>query len=223
MDDGLRRLDGYKEQIRRIFAQFTDKTQCWKTQTPGRHVQHFYCARSNLHKMEALLACSPDRLYQLCADRHYVTRSQWDGMAREMCPSQQEHFETRDGHIYVLTGDIVQWVRPASIVMFLTKRTQMCTWIKRVDDKAFLIVIANVKITLDTTAHQVVAQDLTRFNEIYRPWDCEFCRKSVPAHELYCRSCKKERYARCPDLACYEPQMKGATQCWKCKNEIVGV
>ena len=83
--------------------------------------------------------------------------------------------------------------------MFLAPKFEMCTWVKRVDEKAFLIVIATTKIAWNTAVYEQVARDLVRFNEIYRAWACEFCRKNVPAHELYCRSCKKERYARCLD------------------------
>lgn len=219
MNEGLARLSVYKSQIRSVFTEFTDKKLQWRTEKPGTTVQEFTAGQ--LHKLEALLSCDPERLFKLVSDRHYVTRSQWDARAAEWCPLQQAHFETDDGSVYALAGEAIQWVRPKGrISLWVFPTCQVCAWVKPVDDKAFLIVISNRPITIDWACCQHICQDIVKFNQIYRPWPCAYCRKDVPAHELYCRQCKKERHKRCPDLACYEPQMENASECWKCKTKI---
>ncbi len=221
MDEGLARLREYKDIIRKTFAEFTDKALQWKTETPGAIVQMF--TTKHLYKLEALLTCCPDRLFRLVSDRHFVTRSQWDPHSADWCPLQEAHFETEDGSIYALTGQVTQWIRKKGRISLwdfnLTKR--ICVWVKSVDDKAFLIIISDHPIALDWITCQSICQDIVKYNAIYRPWSCPYCRKDVPAHELYCRQCKKERYKRCPDLGCYEPQMKDVEVCWKCKTKIL--
>jgi len=218
--DGSTRLAVYKNQIKLTFSNVTNKNRHWTTSVPGREIQYFHSASDGMYKMEALLECDTRRMFTLCSDRHYTTRSRWDTRAKEMGTILQ-HYETQDGNIYTLSNDIIMWIRDPTIVMYTSLTTQTCIWVKPVDKKCFLVVISNEKICIDPLLYRNVARDSSLFLNTYNPWKCEICKKMVPAHELYCRRCEKERYTRCSDMECYEPQMEGATQCSKCGIKLL--
>ena len=116
MTDGASRLAIYKKQIKKTFADFTNDTHKWvATAISGSKVRHF-TSPEGLFKMEALLQCDPHRIFTLCSDRHMVTRSKWD-TSKTPVGQVLEHFETLDGHIYRISGDMIQWVREPSLII----------------------------------------------------------------------------------------------------------
>lgn len=219
--DGLTQLAEYKQKIKNLFFEYTAK-RTWITTATAKKVQRFQQSDGKVYKMEALLDCEPKRLFTLCADHHYTTRSAWDPHASEIGHVLEE-FQTDDGRIYRLKRDVIQWIREHTITLFWS--TTKCTgiWVKQVDQKSFLVIISNAPITTDPFHLEYVARDSYQYHSIYNPWKCQTCYKMVPAHELYCRNCQKERYVRCADLACYEPQLKDAKVCWKCKEPILPI
>ena len=216
-------MDGlvqYKQRIKDFFVECTHPNLKWRTTEPGKKVQRFQA--DTLYKMEALLECDPKRAFVLCADHHYTTRSVWDPNAKQVA-RVMEHFATEDGDIYKLRDNTIQWIRKHSIIVFWNKEWRIIIWTRAVDEKCFLVCISNLPVALNVLLIERIARDSSIYLQTYNPWNCQTCRKQVPAHELYCRSCDTARFARCSDLACYEAQMRNATTCWKCKERLESI
>jgi hypothetical protein len=97
------------------------------------------------------------------------------------------------------------------------------------DERSFIKMV--VKLDLHALwANTITAENLMDYmklledtarnmRDIYDQWKCTICLKMLPAHELECRHCSKERYWRCPEMTCMQAQWKGDEKCFDCGSQ----
>jgi len=181
--------------------------------------------------VEAILSCDIDRLFKLLSDASFTTRSKWD-YNLESC----KVLETFDDNIqtvyfrrYGMSFVGVQWSRKY-LIIFRTclvpyhkfqnvNITQLltCIRIKLFDNKKCLLTIMGGQeedsklLAKRILWMEHICNEDKLYYTIYDPWICLICNKQVPAHELECRTCLKERYRRCSN--CKEAMREECEYC----------
>jgi hypothetical protein len=222
-NSGIARKRQYKRLVNNSFKSF-QKVIHWKILSEKDNVRIF---ESDLYiKGEALLPkICQQFICVLASDTNLQTRKQWDPNVKTL--QVLEFFETENGFMYYMTRQNtqgIQWTsknkdwtvfishphpnfpNPASV------NAEFCIWIKEMEKYSFLTLLykkqSEKKIKIDSIYSRIklmenTAKDLKLCHLIYDPWMCDICVKLVPAHELECRLCKKERFGRCEELSCY--------------------
>ena len=212
--------DCYKAEIKNLYQRLKD-IKNWKLIKDETNFQIFQSGE--YFKTEAIVEYDADKLAVMASDISANTRLKWDPHINTTLTSLEE-YKLDDGILNVVgfNGTVgIQWKRKLLIIYKTAEhrihkatvhtKNEYIIWIKQLDkQKSFFTCIGMkpyVKIPYMLNA---------KYMDIYTPWICKICQKKVPPHELECRHCKTERYARCKDLKCYEAQREGNVNCQYC-------
>lgn len=229
LDSGLTRKREYKRLINSSFKSFR-AIKDWRLKSEKDNVQTYESA--GYTKGEAMLPkICQNYIYTLASDVNLQTRKQWDATVHKLLVL--ESYETENGILYYMhrqNTQGVQWTsNNKSWVIFVSQShpdfgvpnlsAEFCIWIKEMEQYCFLTIIyKKTDIKADSIYNRIklmenVSKDLKLCHQIYDSWKCDICVKPVPAHELECRICKKERFGRCKDVSCYRVLERGEKSC----------
>jgi hypothetical protein len=224
IESGLSRKRQYKRLINQSFKSF-QKAISWKILSEMDNIRTF---ESDLYiKGEALLPkICQQFICTLANDTNLQTRKQWDPNIKTL--QVLEIFETENGYMYYMKRQNtqgIQWTsKTKEWTVFVSHPhpdfeckeefipAEFCIWIKEMEKYTFLTLLykkqSDKKLKPDSIYNRIklmenTAKNLKLCHLIYDPWMCDICVKPVPAHELECRVCKKERFGRCKELSCY--------------------
>jgi hypothetical protein len=226
LDSGLSRKREYKRLINRAFKSFQSINN-WRVVSEKDNVRTF--ESDNYTKGEGLLPkICQQFIPTLASDVNLQTRKQWDTSVHTLLVL--ESFETENGYIYYMKRQNTQGIQWSSKdknwVIFISLShpdygepildAEFCIWVKEMEKYCFLTII--YKKRTDSIYSRIklmenVSRDLKLCHLIYDPWLCDICVRQVPAHELECRICKKERFGRCKELSCYRVLERGEEIC----------
>ncbi len=215
----------YKKQIKLLFTQltaignwhFSGKVGKFNISTSGPYV-----------KLECILDIECTMLTTALSDTSAITREQWDSRTHTLVRLCM--FESNVELINWEHSLRIQYRRTSENENLILQSTAMhpvyksapnaqhndCLFLlKRAGDRTHLTYIGLLDISPTILECELA---VPRLRGIYDTWKCLNCAHSgIPPHELECRNCKLERYRRCPDKRCFEPQKKDATKCELCK------
>lgn len=231
-------MEEYKGVITKMFTEYQNLDEWIPTHSTEKDDIQFFESDGKI-KIVSLITCDFDRLCKLVSDISYNTRYQWDNIKHLQVIEEYEN----DLHIIRFNDYLgVHWYRKlkkSATILFKTcthpihklvpeYAGEFFIYIKEIDEtKCYISIITTIKMHREYEIQNIqrverLSNDIIRFNGIYNPWKCDVCRKNVPAHELECRNCKKERYKRCSDVGgCYEAQRKNSVYCDFCKMLLI--
>jgi len=220
-------LESHKASIKDVFARLSKMHDNW-VYLPCPRFMLFQCG--SYFKLECLVNCEVERVFTMLSDKSAVTRKQWDPHCGKIM--QLEEFKLMDGVIFTIQRNDevgIQWERPSNgLIVYKkcynhpryksivgSKDNEAIFWMTAVDEKCLITIIS---LSAPFAVERILAMEKADYRKIYSSWKCPTCKNNVFAHELECRICKTERYARCKLGECNEAQEQGAFKCPYCNT-----